>query len=337
MFKRILFFTLLSFLMLSCIKDSLDDCDRSLRLQFRYLHNNQSQDLLTEQVQDIRVYLFDQNTGVLVNIIPVGVQDIALGYVDVDVNEGLYTAVAWGGSSINMMQGGYRDATATNPATNTYAPIAIGTTTLEQFRMILTYNPLSGNSFAQVAPQKEDFDDLFFAIAEDISVAGWNKQIVPLDLIKNTSTLKVVATGFEHLRSRALSDIPVDIFTTGKNWLYTYNNAPDIYTPRMIYRPYDATLGANNTIEIFIKQQRLNINQSVTEPVLLYIRNTDSNTNIIAPIDLISAIRQNPNYLTQSAIDREDLFVIEVSILHDLEVVIVINGWKVVILDPLPV
>jgi hypothetical protein len=327
MLKRLLFISLLILTATTgCIKDSLDDCERGLRLQFRYIHNNQNQDLLVEQVRNIRVYIFDQNTNLLVNVIPASVQDIARGYIDVDMPEGLYTVIVWGGSSNDMPQGGYIDAQATNPATNSYTSITIGTTTLDAFRMMLAYDPLTGNPIANATPKTADFGDLFYASAANITVAGWNRQTVNLDLIKNTSTLKVVVTGLEYLRSGAL----LDVFATGKNWLYQQNNIFDVNAPRMLYMPQNETLTAN-TMEISIKQQRLNINQTVIDPVLLYIRNT-TGANLIMPLNIIEAIRQNPAYSTQSDIDREDLFTITISIAPgdvNLTVTITINGWTI--------
>jgi hypothetical protein len=335
MLKRVLLFSLLSLLATGCIKENLDNCVRGIRLQFRYIHNNQNADLLSEQVQNIRIYLFDQNTGVLVDIISVGTQDIARGYVDIDINDGLYTVVTWGGSSTNMMQGGYIDAQATNPAANTYIPVAIGTTTLDNFRMMLAYDPLSDNALASAIPKVANFGDLFYASVTNISVVmGRNRQTVNLDMIKNTCTLKVVITGLNYLSSRAtLPDLPIEVFSTGKNWLYDYINNPDIYAPRMLYLPYENSLNTDaDEMEVLIKQQRLNINQSVLDPVLLYIRSTIG-ANLISPLNIIEAIRQNPVYQTQSAIDREDLFTITIAIEPsdsvNLTVTITINGWVI--------
>jgi hypothetical protein len=321
------------------MSEDLGDCERGLRLQFRYIHNNQSQDLLSEQVRNIRVYIFDQNTGILVDIINAGAQDIARGYVDVNMPEGLYTVIGWGGSGNDVLQGGYIDATVTNPAANTFTPIVIGTTTLDNFRMMLAYDPLTGNPVANVTPKTADFDDLFYASVVNIAVAGWNRQVVNLDLIKNTSTLKVTVTGLQYLRSA----MPVDIFTTGTNWLYTYNNTPAANTPRMLYLPQSETLTANNTVEASIKQQRIHINQSAVDQIMLYLRDPITNADIIAPLNVTAAIMQNPAYQTQAAIDIEDLFTITISIPPptdgsvDITVTITINGWDVVLFTPSPV
>jgi hypothetical protein len=318
-------------------------CPQGLRLQFRYTHNSQNQDLLFEQVGSIRVFLFDQNTGTLAYIIPVGTQDIAKGYIDANVAQGLYTAIAWGGSSTNMLQGGYTDAQATNPATAgavlQTVPIAIGSTTFDNFRMMLSYDllPAGSNTLADVAPKVSDFDDLFYASTEDIFVVSNKQQTVDLSFIKNTSTLKITVTGLQHLRSA----MPLNVFTTGKNWLYEYDNTPDTYTPRMLYLPQSETLAANNTMEVSIKQQRIHISQSAIDQIMLYVQDPATGTDIIAPLNVTAAIMQNPAYQSQAAIDAEDLFTINLAITapddsYDLTVTITINDWEIVILNPIP-
>ncbi|MDR0333200.1 MAG: FimB/Mfa2 family fimbrial subunit [Dysgonamonadaceae bacterium] len=320
MIKRLLFFSLLSLLAISCIKEDSDDCQRGLRLNFSYTHNNQDKDLLSEQVRNIRVFLFDQSTGILTDVVLAGTQDIARGYIDVNLAEGIYTAIAWGGSSIDMFQdniGGYTDVAT------------VGTTTLDQFRRMLAYDPLSGNALADVTPKVKDFDDLFYAAATDLSVTGWNRHPADLAFIKNTNTLKVVVTGLEHLRS---GTSPLNIFSTGKNWQYRYNNAPDASVPRMLYMPQTETATANAT-EVLIKQQRLNMSQLAVDPVLLYIRDVNG-ADLITPLNVIETIRQNPAYQTQADIDREDLFTITMEIEPGdsvtLTVTITINDWIIV-------
>jgi len=329
MIKRLLFLLLFPLTLFSCISEGEMNCGGSLRLLLRY----------SDEIRSSRVYIFDSQTGILEDVISVAEPDIARGYIDVEgINEGFYTIIAWGGSSSNMLQGGYMDATVTNPAINTFAPVTIGTTTLDNFRMMLAYDPLTGNPVAEVAPKVSDFDDLFYAIAENISVVNNSHQVIDLPFIKNTSTLRITVTGIQHLRST----MPVDIFTTGRNWLYRYNNTPAANTPRMLFLPQSETLTANNTMEIFIRQQRLYINQSAADRVMLYVQDPATGADIMAPLDLIAAIMQNPAYQTQQAIDREDLFEMTISIPSpgdsgDLTVTITINGWEVVILDATPV
>ncbi|MCL2561380.1 MAG: FimB/Mfa2 family fimbrial subunit [Rikenellaceae bacterium] len=327
--RRILFFSLLSLLTAGCVKENRDNC-RGLKLQFTYTYNNQDQNLLLEEVGSIRIYLFAQNTGILVDIIEVGAQDIARGYVYADILDGVYTAVAWGASSENMTQGGYRATTSISQAP---PPVAIGSTSLNDFRMMLAYGLLPANPEAEVAPQVKNFDHLFWAIAEDITVAGRGTRTIPFEFQKNTSTLRVIINGIQYLPGRSLA--PLNVFTTGKNWAYAYNNIPDVAAaPRMLYEPQSVTVDVNR-MEADIRQQRFVIAQSATDPVLLYIRDAQHGVNMLNPINVINAILQSPDYNNQADIDREDLFIIELSIAFDLSITVTVNGWEIIILDPI--
>ena len=329
MIKRLLFLLLFPLALFSCVSEREVDCTGSFRLSLRFTHNIQGADRLSDEIRSIRVYIFDAHTGILEDIVLVGESDIARGYKVVEgINQGLYNIIAWGGSSANMFQGGYSDA-----------PITIGTTTLNDFRMMLANSPLSGNPTAEVAPTVSNFDNLFHAIAQNVPVVFNTQQTVDLSFIKNTSTLRITVTGIENLRST----MPVNLFTTGRNWLYRYNNTPVANTPRMLFLPQSETLTANNTVEVSIRQQRLHVNQSAADRVMLYVQNPATGDNIIPPLDLIAAIMQNPAYQTQSAIDRQDLFEITIAIPPpangdvNFYVTITINGWEVVILDAVPV
>lgn len=320
MIKKIVIFSLLCFLMGGCIGEDMDDCGR-FRLQFRHTYNNSGQDLLAEQVGCIRVYVFDRSTGTLTDIVQPDREDIERGYMDIEIENGVYTFVSWGCGGDDFARGGYAiDA-------------AIGSAAPDDFRLMLTCDPAAGGKGeTSVVPHTQLFDHLFFAIAEDIEAMKGRDQTVELDFIMNTSTLKVIVNGLEHL-TRSAGDLPLDIFSTGSNYLYRSDNALDNTAAKMLYQPYDGSAdGGSQTI--FIRQQRLSIVESVADPVMLYIRHAAEGYDMIMPLELVEAIRQNPAYRSQEAIDREDLFVIELSILLDLSVRVTVNDWEIIILDP---
>jgi hypothetical protein len=319
--KKILAFSLIVFLLGGCINEDRSNCSRGLRLQFLYTHNNQNEDLLAEQVGDILVYMFDMTTRLLTYVVRVGPEGIARGYVDVDIPGGLYTMVAWAGSDGDMIQGGY----AVNAT--------VGSTTLDDFHMMLVAESLPDNPYAEVKSQNPDFGDLFFALVENVSVTnGWGgRQSVTFAFIKNTSTVRVVVSGLGMLNRS--QNLPIDVFTTGQNWRYCYDDAIDGSPARKLYQPYDGS-ASDDTMTANIRQQRLDISQTDAAPVLLYVRNDELDSDMIAPLNLLSAIRQNPAYQTQQDIDREDLFVIEISILYDLSIRITINEWEIIYLTP---
>lgn len=326
MIRNLVFFSLLAFIMGGCIQQDRSDCTMyGLRLQFKYTYNNSGQDLLVDEVRNIRVYVFDAESGLLVETVELDYGDISRSYIDICMPDGQYTFVAWGSSGDDLTQGGYAMQAIT------------GTTMTDDFCMMLVDIPApAGKGFTDVVPQNPDFDHLFFAIAEDVTVVARSGQTVEFDFIKNTSTLKVVVTGLEYLTrsggSRSLQDLPLDVFTTGKNWLYGYDNALDASAARMLYLPYDGSIGTDD-MEVYVRQRRLSIAQSASDPVMLYVRHASENNDVIAPMNLVEAIMQNPAYSDQEAIDREDLFVLEISLMLDAGIVVTINGWEVIILD----
>jgi hypothetical protein len=319
-------------LLSSCVKEDHSTCNRGQRIQVRYTHNTHERDLLSDRTGDVRIYLFNQSTGVLVDIIRLSTANIAAGYIDTELPTGTYTAIAWAGSSADMMQHSYRDARAVDPATQNYAsPVVIGTTTMSQFRMMLRHTPLTGNSCATTVPHTANFDDLFFDIKENISITGGfgSIQIIDFDLVKNTCTLKVIVTGLEYLYDEA----EMELFVTGKNWIYCHNNVLEASTPVMLYEPYDETAGTNR-MEYLFRQQLLSVARRTDDPVMLHIRDAALDMDMVLPINVVDAIMQNPNYRTQLAIHKEDIFTIEVSILHDLSATITVNGFSLEPLKP---
>lgn len=341
MYRSIIILFLLAGLLSGCIKEDMDNCEAKLRLSFRYTYNNQRQNLLASQVGDIRVYLFDQKTGVLTDIIRADRQDIDRGWLEPDIPEGVYTAVAWGTSGEDMMQGGYQDAEMTNPATHTYSPqVRIGVTTLDTFRMMLVSNPLSAGSTGEVTPVRINFDHLFFAIAKDMSVTKENNRTVEFDFIKNTSTLKVRITGLQYLSAQAsATDQPLYVFATGPNERYLYDNRIDPNTREVHYEPPYTTLTAT-TMDVDIRIQRLDIAYHSIHPVLFYIQSKTTGQDMIIPLDVTDAILRaedaqgNPIWQTQEDVDREDEFPFEISILHDLSVRVTVNGFEIVDVNP---
>jgi hypothetical protein len=89
-----------------------------------------------------------------------------------------------------------------------------------------------------------------------------------------------------------------------------------------------------------VKVQRLIIDTHQTNPVQLYLQYPESGTNIIAPVNVLNAILEvtdnsgNNLWQTQEDIDKEDEFLIEISILYDLSVSIRINEFEIVNANP---
>jgi hypothetical protein len=333
MFRKIVIFSLLALLCSSCIKQDLSDC--VLRLEFSYTYNKSGQNQIG-QIRDIQIYIFDSK-GVLYEVKRATQQDITRGYVEITLPSDTYTAVAWGSSSTNMM-GHYKVAEMTAPATHTYTPqVTTGVTTLNNFRKMLSYEQLPSDVYGDITPQNEQFDDLFYAIAQNFPVVEGRNQTTSLNFMKNTNTLKVKVTGLQNLRSS--SDQPLHLFVAGKNGSYNYDNS--ICNNALIVRYEPAAQSTTIEMNVDVKMQRLVIDRHrQTDKVELYIEFPETGDPMIAPLNVVETILTardasgNLLWANQEAIDKEDEFSIEISILHDLSIGIKINEFEIV--NPTP-
>lgn len=335
MFKKIVIFSLLALLFGSCIKEDLSDC--ILRLQFSYTYNNSGTNQL-EQVRDIRVYIFGSN-GVLFDVVRASQQEIARGYIDHILPSGTYTAVAWGSSSTDMIQGGYQVAEMSNPAAGTFIPeVRIGSTTLNQFRMMLSCVPVSGNAYGDVTPQNEQFDDLFYAIAQNFPVIKGRNQTVDFDFMKNTSTLEIKITGLQYLGSQRSTRAPapgqpLNVFVTAKNERYGYDNLIDPNSRVVLYDPPYSQLTADQmTVDIKIQRLLVDLHQ-VASPVELYVQHPDLGVDMIPPLNIVQTLLA-AGWNSQEAIDKEDVFPLQISIAYDTSISITINEFEIITPGP---
>jgi hypothetical protein len=332
MFKKIVIFSLLVLLFSSCIKEDLSEC--VLRLELCYTYNKSEQNQL-EQVRDIRVYIFGSNE-VLFDVVRATQQDIVRGYIDLVLPDDTYTIVAWGASSTDMVQGGYQIADMSDPTSDVYSQVSIGTTTLNSFRTLLSTVPLSGDVLGDVAPQKEQFDDLFYAIVSDFTVIKGRKQTILLDFMKNTSILKVKITGLQYLTSSQ----PLDVFATARNERYMYNNRIDP-SARVIRHKPSGTTTKSTEMTVDIKVQRLLIAMQNAAPAAeLHITHPQLGINMATKINLLYAILNtkdntgNNLWASQEAIDKEDEFLFEISIAHNLSVTVTLNDFEFITVIP---
>ena len=342
--KKLTLLLISALLMAGCIGENLDDCVRC-RLRFSYTYNDENADRLSAHVQDIHVYVFDQTTRLLVDVIEVGSADIERGWVDIDdLPDGRYTFVAWGGSGEDLSRS-FSDSHMYDASAHDHSDSRIGHTTLDEFYMMLDYNNLPVETLGDIAPSREDFDDLFHAVVVDVPVISGRNSEVGFDFVRNTNVLQITVTGLEYLwnysPTRApTADQPLHIYAIGKNGRYRADNTIDDDARQVRYEPPCHTLSATS-MGVDIKTMRLDIDRHSDDPVLLYVQNAETGDDMIAPLDIIGAIQKTQStrgeylYPDQEAIDREYEFPIELSILHDLSVRVTINGWEVVDPDPI--
>jgi hypothetical protein len=345
MIKKLICLLLPALMAAGCVRENLDDCV-GCRLYFRYTLNSEGVDLITAHVQDIHIYVFDQSTGMMVDVIEVGPTDIARGWVDIDdLPDGTYTFSAWGGSSADMSRS-FAEAHMTDATVHDHSYPRIGHTSIDEFFMMLDYEAAPAELHGDITPKVEQFDDLFFAMAGNIPVSKGETRTIELDFIRNTNVLKITVTGLEHLWNHNLStrkpapDQPLHVFVVGRNGRHMWDNTIDPDARLVRYEPPCHTLTAN-TMGVDIKTMRLDISRHTSgDPVLLYVRNAVTGDDMIAPLDVVGTILQTRStrgdllYPDQEALDREYEFEFDLSILHDLSVKVTVNGWDVIDAKP---
>jgi hypothetical protein len=358
MTKQLLFF-LLILLATSCISEGATECPNTLRLSLRYTLNSQNADRIADEVRSISVYIFDSETGVLVDIVQATEADIKRGYRDITLPySGKYTFTAWGASGTDIRTGGYKSVQMTNAAAHTYTDAQIGSTTLDNFRKMMDLTPATprtvaersrstvaerSRSIGEVTPTNNDFDHLFHANVQAVPVIATGvsitEQTIPLDFMRNTATLRVTVTGLQHVSGIDAVN-PIEMFVTAKNGRYNFDNSIGTFAREVIYEQPHKELSATQMltdikIQRLVKERHLGTG---SDPVLLSLRHPVTGNDIIAPINVVDIISQNPAYATQEQIDRESLFEIELSLspsdTTDLAVTITINEWVIVDVNP---
>ncbi len=346
MFKKLIVLPLITLMAISCsLREDLSDCG-VLRLNFSYTWNKEMVDRLTDHVQDIHVYIFDAE-GLLVRIVEATEADIARGYAEIeDLPGGDYTFTAWGGSSDDMIGGGFFEARMENAAAHRHSSIRIGETTLGEFYMMLEYDELSAVVQGDIAPRTAAFDDLFHAAVKSFKILPLTNQSVDFDFIRNTNVIKVTITGIEHLphydaTTRADADELLQVWVAGKNGRYGWDNTIDDHARTVRYEPLQSSL-TPSTMNVDIKTIHLNVDRHTgTDPIRLNVVNPVSGKSMIYPLNIVDAIQQVKGeegdflYPDQEAIDREYEFPIEISILSDLTTKIYIYDWEIVNLNPI--
>ncbi len=314
---------------------------------------------LSDLVDYVQLFIFDENEGnVLKYIVPVAHASVVEGKLPIDLLTGRYTMVAWGLSRNSHPNGGFAAVQMLDPATNYYTPVVIGKTTLDDFRLLIT------------DAEDPTFADLFHAEATSVNVpvATTETQMVEVDFnfVRYSKTIQVTVNGINYIddilhkskqMTRADSDLPLDIYISGKNGVFQHDGSIDANARELKYNDMPVSQTATQAV-VDIKTLKLDVRRHTGDPVMLNIHNangvTDEEIHSIVPdLDLVKLIREvkdnqgNYLYYTQDQIDQADVIPVDVNIRrvpdpgeedgYSLEVIITINGWTVYEVEDLQV
>lgn len=306
--KRIhllLFFALL-LTSVSCIKENLGNCGRSMHyLTFEYSHNAEGVDKFATQVSQIDVYAFDKN-GVLVgHFTDQGVHLGLAGYrLPISLSPGDYTLVAWGG---------VREEYVLSDASNqSGAPLQIQSTRDKDARLSISTLKAMGNSPA----------DLFHGIVYHVPM-GTDVTHTHIPLVKNTHTLHVTVRGVNHLRkNHELNDL--EMSCRANNGIYNFDNSISENQKLITYIPINET-STSETVSYQIKTLRLlkGINATLSW-------RDQANGQTVFSKDLMQMLLQLPHVSTNNDLDRYEDYHIDITLDMNLKMTISINGYNVV-------
>ncbi|MDD3037380.1 FimB/Mfa2 family fimbrial subunit [Bacteroides sp.] len=316
--KRISFHLVIAFILLlqGCIKDDLPECKSELLLSFRYTLNNQFANLFGSEVHRITVYIFDSQNKYVDYISEEGSQLTNDYVMHIPLPEGTYSVVAYGGD-FNTYSAGELDRQM-NSLNQT---LRKGVTDINDFRAELK-NIKGAEDYLYPIHTP---DDLYVGLATHAVSAISNKDVTPVDLIKDTKKIKVKISGTNFING------PLDVYITALNGRYQFDNSIDSQHGIFKYTPINTILQPNY-METDLKMMRLVIGQ---RPMLV-IKNS-ATSEIIYQENMIEQILLIPKYTSQEDIDRENEFVFEINLKSNenrIEITVSINGWKITNIIP---
>lgn len=297
----------LMLLMAGCIKEDLSVCVTRTSFKCVYDFNKAESDLFDQLVNKVDVYIFDAS-GLLVKHLS-QVQDyLPQGYtISTDLKYGRYTAVLYGtvngnnGVAVGAKQG---------DLTKALKAMKVGENRIEDLRLML--NSLNGYS-------DKDLNVVLHGMVSQFEVTSAEKEPYNVSFIRNTSVVEMNIRGLENLVSetRALSDIAVRI--EGNNKAYLHDNTLDMELGKVNHAPYWQRF-SNDVLAVKSSVLRL----FKEYPMTLKIYNGN---DVIWKLNLTAEIMKSPHYDTNEDLDREDTFVINVTVNTAGDFTIVVNGW----------
>lgn len=303
-------------LLQSCIKEDLSTCKTELLLRFRYTLNDQNTNLFYPEVNRIMVYVFDEQ-GKYVDSFSEQGSVLTNEYVmHIPLPAGKYKVVVYGGPLNTYTIGELNDQT------NALSPTLIkGVTDINDLRAEL--KNIAGEE-GYLYPENVP-DDLYAGLSGSVTSSMNNQQVTDIDLIKITKKIKVKITDLDN------PDVPYELFITDQNGRYQFDTNIDPSLGAFKYKPI-TTLIQPNYMEVDLKTMRLMLGKS---PMLVVRNKTTS--EVIYNENMIDQILATQKYVTQEDFDREDEFVVEITIQSKNisgGITVSINGWVITGMNP---
>ncbi len=291
------------FMSVGCTKEDLSVCNADIYLKIGFLNETKSHSSL----DTITVYLYDDNTNVLVN-------QFSTPFTEVIANDSLVRVDV--------------------PKSGTYNFVVLGDATDEYF------NYDSIENFEEITIALDDrgqsevdwqIGNIYHGLVEDAVIVTEQSRIFDVTLTQNNKDIYIKCNGLQSIVQ--IGDLRVDYDDKVIN---TFNNTPLSWDPedcKISYTPVGTHIVEDydfrfNTLRLFNGDK-------------MYLHYTLSSIGGVFrsdKIDLLSIIKKNPKYKTQLDLDIEYQFFLELNFeLIDGELTLIsvtVNDWTVILVKP---
>lgn len=291
-----------------CIFEYPQPCEEVSNMRFFYLMNPENKDLFGESVNQVDVYIFDEN-GVYIDKKSDKGPHIQNNYnMPMNLPDGVYTFVVVG-SKKSFFDIGVFDPNAAS--TKFDQGLITGKSTLENFRLKTTYTHnilfpleieslLRGNLIRRTINKNE-------------------QSILDVFMIQYRNNIRITIKGLD------LTGYTPILYANNGRYDYENNIPADaqdkIYDAKVIKQNHEFQFDVLRLVERSTMQLMLVDQQQQMMPGF-------------KPINLIKEIQKSPSYPTQEALDKEHFFDIELDFSKETQVAITINGWEIINTDP---
>jgi len=301
---------ILTVLMTGCIKENRSRCNYDISFSLSYVVDVEGNNLFDENLNTISIHLFNAENKYVYTKIERVEDVIGNDYVmTIPIDEvGIYNVVVLGDTE----QEDYviNSNNKNNTATKMLIPLV---TDLEDFRVNVKHD----NGLVN-----RELGNFFIGNPKDIIVDGLEDLTIEVMLTKNTKNIHLTINGL----SQASDLNPIIRCANGT---YNAENTIPDNAEEITYKPYtrNATTRANNQFTTSM----LRIIDGM--PMPLSIGNDNGETIVH---DLITLIKLNPKYKTQSDLDNEDEFNLTLNFGTDGSTLISvsINSWQHIFVTP---
>lgn len=317
-------FPLWSIFIIACTHEDTSNCAQGIQLHFTHLLNKQNQNLFGEKVNGVSVYVFGAD-GKYVDTYKSGNIKLTNDYLmTLSLKPGTYQLIVLGGDM------------------NTYQVGEMNNSQSDDFDLLLKKGVTDIKHFSFLINKEHEVDSelniaselshLFYGYASGLDVEYGTYTDATIDLIRDTKRINVRITGYRFLTDylhRVKQTPGIEVEALSVNGRYKNDNSIDEYAKKLRY-VFSNNKQSDDTLNYTAIMMRLLIEK---DPSQLKVILPASQTELYNK-NMVEQICKNPQYKTQTDLDREETFNFDISILPDLNISIKINGWEIIEITP---